>query len=129
MEIRTILLVDDDPTIRVLGELSFTAVGRWHTLTASNGFEALSLARTRDVDVIVLDMAMPGLDGIETLHQLRTAPDTANIPVVFLTASVHRQDLVAYLAAGADGVIAKPFHPMDLPGQLQRILEGELCVA
>ncbi len=129
MEITTVLLVDDDPTIRVLGELSFTAVGHWHTLTATNGFEALSIARTRDVDVIVLDMAMPGLDGIETLRQLRAAPATANIPVVFLTASVHRQDVLDYLAAGADGVIAKPFHPMELPEQLVSIIEGEVCVA
>ncbi|MFZ4515256.1 MAG: response regulator [Acidimicrobiia bacterium] len=127
--IQTVLLVDDDPAIRVLGEMSFTAVGRWRTVVASSGFEALSLASRIPVDVIVLDMEMPGLDGLATLRQLRLAPQTANTPIVFLTASVTRHDVARYLEAGADGVIAKPFHPMTLPQHLQRVVDGEVCVA
>lgn len=129
MAIRTVLLVDDDPTIRVLGELAFTAVGHWHTLTASSGFEALDLARRHPVDVIVLDVSMPGIDGLATLQQLRAQPATANIPVVFLTAAVHRADVVRYLEAGVDGVLAKPFQPMELSEDLERVVRGEVCVA
>lgn len=129
MTIRTVLLVDDDPTIRALGELSFTAVGHWRTLTARDGFEALAIANRGGVDVIVLDQSMPGLDGLATLHELRHAPATANIPVVMLTASVHRADIVKYLDAGADGVLAKPFMPMELPVHLEQVINGEVCVA
>lgn len=129
MTIRTVLLVDDDPTIRVLGEMAFTAIGHWHTVTAVSGFEALDLARRIRPDVIVLDVAMPGMSGLETLHQLRAAPATADIPVVFLTASVHRADVVRYLEAGVDGVLAKPFQPMELSDHLRQVVDGEVCVA
>ena len=129
MTIQKVLLVDDDPTIQLLGELAFTAVGHWPVFTATNGFEAIDAARRYAPDVIVLDVAMPGLDGLETLTQLRSQPATANIPVVFLTAAIHRDDVVRYLRAGVDGVLAKPFQPMELSEHLRRIVDGEVCVA
>lgn len=129
MTIRTVLLVDDDPMIRVLAELAFTAVGRLETHTAAGGFEALDQARLLGPDVIVLDVAMPDLNGVDTLRQLRAAPSTANIPVVFLTGAVERADIVRYLEVGADGVLAKPFQPMQLAAHLQRVVDGEVCIA
>ena len=122
MEIRTILLVDDDPTIRVLGELSFTAVGRWHTLTASNGFEALSLARTRDVDVIVLDMAMPGLDGMTVLKRLKAQDRTCHIPVIMFTALSQESQVSDWLDAGAIDHIGKPFSALVLRARVRAAL-------
>lgn len=122
MHIGTVLLVDDDPDIRRVGELSLSTVGGFETLTACSGDDALEVSAARPVDVIVLDMMMPGRDGLSTLEALRAAPETANTPVVFMTAKVQRGEVQSYLDAGANGVIAKPFNPMTLPDELRRVV-------
>jgi len=122
MHIETVLLVDDDPDIRRVGELSLSKVGGWETLTAGSGDDALRVSASHPVDVIVLDMMMPGRDGLSTLEALRAAPETADTPVVFMTAKVQRGEVQSYLDAGANGVIAKPFDPMTLPDELRRVV-------
>ena len=122
MHIETVLLVDDDADIRRVGELSLSKVGGWETLTAASGDAALEMSASRAVDVIVLDMMMPGRDGLSTLEALRATPQTAETPVVFMTAKVQRGEVQSYLDAGANGVIAKPFNPMTLPDELRRVV-------
>jgi CheY-like chemotaxis protein len=75
--------------------------------------------------VILLDMMMPGMDGLETLRRIRTHAQLAAVPVIFMTAKVQKRDLDAYLMAGAAGVIAKPFDPMELPHQIRRLLGAD----
>lgn len=122
MHIHKVLLVDDDPDIRRLGELSLSRVGGYDTVVVGSGAEALEAAAEAPPDAIVLDMMMPDMDGMTTLQRLRSEARTARIPVVFMTAKVQQDDVEAYLAAGASGVISKPFDPMTLPGQLERTL-------
>ena len=88
---------------------------------AYDGISAMYLALTQPFDVIVLDVMMPGMDGPETLKQLRTFPALADTPVVFMTAKVQPQEVQGYLNLGALGVIAKPFDPMTLAEQLRAI--------
>jgi CheY-like chemotaxis protein len=125
VHIRKVLLVDDDPDIRRLGELSLSRVGGWDTVVVASGAEAVeSAADGEPPDVIVLDMMMPDMDGMTTLQRLRDVDRTARIPVVFMTAKVQQADIDTYLGAGARGVISKPFDPMLLPGELVQMLSG-----
>ncbi|MDP2307537.1 MAG: response regulator [Pseudomonadota bacterium] len=125
MLIRKVLLVDDDTDIRTIGQICLSGVGGWETVLAANGEEALRLAASERPDVVLLDVMMPGMDGPSVLARLRADPLTAAIPVVFLTANMHRADLGHYLALGARGAIPKPFDPMRLPNEVRRILERE----
>jgi CheY-like chemotaxis protein len=119
-----VLLVDDEPHIRRIGELSLKGVGKWQTLLAASGAEAIEIAERERPDLILLDVMMPGMDGPATLQQLRASDATAKIPVIFMTAKVQKHEIDKYLAAGAVGVIPKPFDPMALPAQILRILSS-----
>ena len=120
---KQILFVDDDPDIRSIAQMSLTIVGGWQVKTAASGPEAIAIADAEPPDVIMLDVMMPGMDGLTTLQGLRASARTASIPVIFLTAKVQKDELDRYRAAGA-GLIAKPFDPMTLPREVSRLLEG-----
>lgn len=122
MAVSKVLLVDDEPHIRRIGELSLKGVGKWTVVLASNGNEALDKVEHEKPDVILLDVMMPGMDGQETLAHLRARPATAEIPVIFMTAKVQKHEVDRYREAGAAGVIPKPFDPMALPSQILDIL-------
>jgi len=116
-----ILFVEDDPDIQAVGQLALEAVGGFKVTTCSSGGEALTVAPTFAPDLILLDVMMPGMDGPETLRQLRTLAATRNTPVVFMTAKVQRHEVAQYLALGAVNVIAKPFDPMTLAATIREI--------
>ena len=118
---RKILFVDDDEDIRTIAHLSLTAVGGWQVTLADSGLQALEEARREPPDLIILDMMMPNVNGLETLRRLRAEERTASIPVIFMTAKVQKAEIEQYRAAGA-GVIAKPFDPMTLPAEICRVL-------
>lgn len=123
--ITKVLLVDDEPHIRRIGELSLKGVGKWTAVLASSGGEALTIAEKENPDLILLDVMMPGMDGPATLQQLRATDATSRIPVIFMTAKVQKHEVDKYLAAGAVGVIPKPFDPMALPSQILQILSSK----
>lgn len=120
--IQTALLVDDDPDIRMVGELVLASVGGWTTYVAGSGERALELARAHVPDVILLDVMMPTMDGPTTLEHLRSDPVTASIPVIFCTAKVQQREMETFRALGAAGVIPKPFDPMMLPQQVRDLV-------
>ena len=122
--ISKVLLVDDEPHIRRIGELSLKGVGKWIAVLAPSGTDALAIAEREQPDLILLDVMMPGMDGPATLQQLRATESTAKIPVIFMTAKVQKHEVDKYLAAGAIGVIPKPFDPMALPSLILQILSG-----
>jgi CheY-like chemotaxis protein len=124
MSISKILIVDDDDDIRTISELAVRRIGKWEVVLAASGEEALERAAEEQPDVILLDVMMPGMDGLATLEELRRSPDTAGIPVIFLTARAQSHDLEKYLALGADGVIVKPFEAMTLSDQIRHIVES-----
>jgi len=123
MNVRKILLVDDEDDIRTIARIALVDIGGVEAVVASSGKEALQLAITERPDLVLLDVMMPGLDGPSTLALLRAEPATADIPVVFLTAKVQRDEVARFRALGARGVIAKPFDPMTLLDDVLRALD------
>ncbi len=117
-----VLLVDDEADIRKIGQLSLQAVGKFETLLASNAAEGIEIARAEQPDLILMDMMMPGMDGLEALAKLQSLPDVKHIPVIFVTAKVQQHEVEHYLSVGAIGVIQKPFDPMLMPDEVRRIL-------
>ena len=103
-----VLVVDDDEDIRTVLDLTLSHAG-FTVILAADGDEALRIARSKLPDVVLLDVMMPGRDGIEVLRDLRTDARSANLPVLLLTARGQPQDAVTALDAGADDYITKPF--------------------
>jgi adenylate cyclase len=108
----TVLAVDDQPANLRLLDAVLTPRGH-RVLTASSGGEALALLETEDVDLVLLDIVMPEMDGYEVCRKIRSAPSTEFLPVVMITASGTEQRLAA-LVAGADDFITKPFDQNEL---------------
>jgi CheY-like chemotaxis protein len=123
--IERVLLIDDEEDIRTIATLSLRRVGGWTVVTAASGPEGIAEARRSRPDLILVDVMMPGCDGPTTLGRLRDAPETASIPVIFITAKAQRRELDEFLQMGAEGVIVKPFDPLQLPDQIRRILGHE----
>lgn len=118
MNIQKVLIVDDDPNIRMIAQTSLECLTEWTIVMATNGSEALVVAAKEQPDVILMDMRMPGMDGLTALSKLREQPETISTPVIFLTANVQTQEVQAYIKDGAKGVISKPFDPMTLPSEI-----------
>ncbi|WP_091413869.1 adenylate/guanylate cyclase domain-containing protein [Friedmanniella luteola] len=108
----TVLAVDDEPVNLRLIDAVLSPQGE-RVLTARSGEEALELLRTADVDLVLLDLVLPGLDGYEVCRRIRSDPATAFLPVVMITASGQQQKLPA-LQAGADDFVTKPFNQTEL---------------
>jgi CheY-like chemotaxis protein len=122
---RRLLLVDDDDSIREIARLSLERVGGWEVVAAASGGEAVEIAEAGGVfDAVVLDVMMPGIDGPTTLGRLR-GPLPPAVPAIFLTAKLQPADRARLKALGAAGVIAKPFDPMLLSAELDRILAAQ----
>jgi two-component system OmpR family response regulator len=119
--LKRILLVEDEADIRTVATLALQAVGGFTVASTSNGHEAVETVPTFAPDLILLDVMMPGLDGPATLQTLRAQPQTAEIPVMFMTAKVQPQEVAQLQALGALGVIAKPFSPMTLPTTITQL--------
>ena len=117
-----ILIIDDEPDIRRIARFSLSKVGRMDVVEADGGAAGVALATTERPDVILLDVMMPAMDGPATLAALRAQPETAAIPVVFLTAKVLASEVDRLRELGAAGVLAKPFNPMTLPDQVRAAL-------
>ena len=120
-ELRRILYVEDDAPIRTIGQMALQTVGRFEVVVCASGAEALEQAPFARADLILLDVMMPGMDGPETLAKLRALAETANTPVVFLSALVQPSEVAKLRAIGAADVLSKPFNPMTLPDNLREI--------
>ena len=116
-----ILYVEDEPDIRFVAEMALQAVGGFTVISCASGEEALAAAPAAGADLLLLDVMMPGMDGPGTLKALRALAATADTPVIFMTAKVQAAEVAVYKALGALEVIAKPFDPMTLAAQIQKI--------
>ena len=114
----SILVVDDEAPIRKLVTSYLQAEG-WDVATASDGIEAVEAVRERRPDLVVLDVSMPELDGIEALRQIRT---TSDVYVIMLTARAEETDKLIGLAVGADDYLTKPFSPRELVARIKAVL-------
>jgi len=116
-----ILIVDDDvQTLRLVG-LMLERQG-YKILAASNGTQAISMARTERPDLILLDVMMPDVDGFSVVRTLRKEPETADIPILMFTAKAQVEDKIAGYEAGADDYLTKPIHPAELTAHMRAIL-------
>ncbi len=109
-----VLHVDDEPDIRDLVEISLGLDPGFAVRSCASSEEALAVVAEWSPHLILVDVTMPGLDGPAMLACLRAKPETASIPVVFMTARAQTKELDRFKALGAIGVIAKPFDPMTL---------------
>ncbi len=116
-----ILVVDDDPDIVQFVRVNLELEG-FEVTTAGDGHQAINSALTTAPDVVVLDVMMPGLDGLNVLKQLRTHPAAANTSVILLTAKALPEDRVAGLELGADDYITKPFDINELVARVKAVL-------
>jgi len=116
-----ILIADDEVYMLRLLEMTFKK-GGYTVVSCRDGQEALATAVSESPQLIVLDVMMPGLDGLEALRQLKTNPATREIPVVVLSAKGHALTKVEAELAGAVLYLAKPFSPNQLLGEVQKIL-------
>jgi two-component system alkaline phosphatase synthesis response regulator PhoP len=127
MATRTILVVDDEPGIVTIARDYLDRAG-FRVITAGNGTDALRLARTERPSLLVLDLMLPGMDGLDVTRALRGDPATRRLPIIMLTARVEETDRLIGLELGADDYITKPFSPRELVARVRAVLrrsEGE----
>jgi two-component system, OmpR family, phosphate regulon response regulator PhoB len=118
---KKILVVDDEADVTDLVSYHLKSKG-YSILTANNPNQSLSLARTLQPDLVILDVMMPDLNGIQICRLLRADPQLKNVPVVFLTAKAEEADRIQGLETGADDYICKPFSTKELVLRVQSIL-------
>ncbi|MEH1819867.1 MAG: response regulator [Nostoc sp.] len=119
---RNILIVDDEEDVQAIAKLGLEMGAGWNVLTACSGREALNIAANSKLDVILLDMMMPDMDGRATLQQLKANPITKSIPVILLTAKVQESDRESFHGLDVAAVFAKPFRPLKLAAQISEAL-------
>jgi two-component system alkaline phosphatase synthesis response regulator PhoP len=125
---KKILAVDDEKHIVRLVQITLAKEG-YEIVTAHNGREALEQVESEKPDLVIMDVMMPEMDGLEALASLKGNTETANIPVIMLTAKAQDTDVFRGWQTGADLYLTKPFNPMELVTFVKRIFheqrEGE----
>lgn len=124
-----VLYVDDDDDIREIALLCFDFDGGFEVRGCASGRLAVAEVANWQPDIVLLDVMMPGMDGPETLRALRGLPATASVPMVFITARTQVDQVERFLELGATGVIAKPFNPTTLAGQVRALLSAGSAAA
>ena len=122
----TILLVDDEPRIVQLARDYLEHAG-FTVVTAADGIAALAVARTRQPDLVVLDLGLPGMDGLDVARTLRR---DSRVPIIMLTARSDESDKLVGLELGADDYLTKPFSPKELVARVRAVLrrvDGQLA--
>jgi len=117
---KKILVVEDERDILQLIKLYLGKEG-YRTVLASTGTEALKYAKAEKPDLIILDLMLPEIDGLEVCKRLRAAPDTAMLPIIMLTAKAEESDTVIGLELGADDYVTKPFSPKALIARVKAL--------
>jgi DNA-binding response OmpR family regulator len=117
----TVLVVDDDPVIQKLLQVNFEMEG-YDVVVAGDGEEGLAMAREERPDLILLDVMMPKMNGLEVLAALKADAGTDTIPVILLSAKAQAGDIRDGLDAGADDYVTKPFEPLDLVDRVNALL-------
>jgi len=117
-----ILVVDDEPDIRTLLRIALERVEEFEVVVVASGADALTELAARTFDVVLLDVMMPGMDGLETLERLRALPGGDAVAVAFLTARAQIADVEAYRAAGVADVLTKPFDPKALVERVHELV-------
>ena len=118
-----VLIVEDNPRNLKLVRDVLNHVG-YRTLEAGTAEEGLSLARSEHPGLVLMDIQLPGMDGLEALARLRADRETADIPVLAITAFAMEEDRLRFRSAGFDGYLEKPLNVRELPGHVAALLGG-----
>lgn len=121
---KRILIIDDEDDIREATQICLEIMGEWEVLTASSGKEGLVKAAAEQPDIILLDVMMPGMDGLTTLEQLQSQSATHNIPVILLTAKAQPAEQRRFGQLAVAAVITKPYDPFTLSEQVSKALQN-----
>ena len=116
-----ILVVDDDPDVRRLVEMKLHLDGI-ETVSAADGAEALEILGQESIDLVVLDLMMPVMDGYEVCRRMQADPALSSTPVIMLTARAQANDIEAGFDIGATDYIVKPFSPRELLSRVRGVL-------
>ena len=120
-----VLIVEDDVELREILQAEFELEGLT-ALTATNGSEAVTAVRELKPDLILMDLMMPVMDGIEATKIVKGSEETRHIPIIMLTAAGNKEDIVAGLEAGAVDYITKPFFMPELKSRLRSVLQHKI---
>ncbi len=126
MALQRVMHVEDDESIRAVAEIALIDVAGFTLLSCDSGQSALAQAEIFKPQLILLDVMMPEMDGLQTLMRLRQLTPLASTPVVFMTAKIQQAEKQQYLDAGAIAVIDKPFDPMLLGEMLENVYQEYL---
>jgi len=113
--------VEDDEDIQRIVRLSLERLGKMTVETVSDPLRAIEAMTRFGPDLVLLDWMMPGMDGPTLFRAMRDKPETASLPVIFITAKASTVEMTELTALGAAGAISKPFNPKELPDQLREI--------
>ena len=116
-----VLVADDDEEVLDLITHMLVAAG-YRVITAADGTEALRQIITEQPDMIILDVSMPGIDGLSLCYQLQSSAETAQIPVLMISGHDRQVDIDLGLTVGADDYLVKPFHPAELVRRVRWLL-------
>lgn len=119
---KKILVIEDDPSTLRLIKYTLQQEG-YQVLTAPNGLEGLRKAKSKQLDLIILDVMLPGVDGFEICHRLRVEPQTTRLPILMVSAKAREIDKATGLKMGADDYITKPWHRPELVAKIAAMLE------
>lgn len=116
-----ILVVEDDEDILQLVKYNLEGAG-FEVETASDGLDAVAKARRQTPDLVLLDLMLPGMDGLDVAKELKKEPDTAGVPIIMVTAKGEEVDRIVGLELGADDYIVKPFSPREIVLRIKAVL-------
>jgi len=123
-ELKRILYAEDEIDIQKIVKISLEEIGGFEIKICSSGEELLENYESFSPDLILLDVMMPGMSGVETFSELKKKAGFSHTPVIFMTAKVQTNEIQEYKDLGALEVINKPFNPMELPDRLKHIWQN-----
>lgn len=122
MKTKRVLVIDDESPIREIVEMGLEEMAGWEVLKAASGQEGIETAKTQLPDAILLDVMMPEMDGVSTFKKLQENAATQNIPTIFMTAHIEKNEQQRLLQSGIQGILLKPIKIYTLVEQIQDIL-------
>jgi len=122
---KNVLIVEDSKAIRSMIRVALEGMGDFFAIEAGNGFEALKTLPTRPFDLIITDINMPDINGLELIGFVKSNPAYQNIPLIIVSTEKSEEDKKRGLALGASGYVVKPFKPQELLAAVQKALEGK----
>ena len=122
---KNVLIVEDSKAIRSMIRVSLEEAGGFFAVEASNGFEALKTLPTRRFDLIITDINMPDINGLELIGFVKSNPEYKDIPLVIVSTEKSDEDKKRGLALGASGYVVKPFTKQDLMAMVKNVLGGK----